>query len=481
LINTFEENNIYVIWTVNPYNAVDQGDTSVETRGNTKLPKDLDAYAKFLTVAVERYDYVKYWQIHNEINVDKFFWDDTSENYALLLKTSYDAIKAGNPNAKVVIGGMSNPSGVSIGNDYTTIMSELKKLGGTFDVFDIHWYGFVGNYKEHDKAKETLVHFMEESLPTLLDGFDDVEEVWMTEIGTHSGSNVIGQIKFQDQSESEQAIELFKRYAYSISHGISKLFWNKVVESVSYSREFNHKDYFSNIGLIHNGCEYIDQLECDCPNNCVDDPGKNVEKLSYYTYKLMIEKLEGSDWDNVEIIQEDTDNIYAYKFQRGSEEIYLLWWDYFEESNYQDRNTKTISLSELGLSGSYFLTEAVPYYEDGGVLKNSGESYPNFFNKYKVTDKIELGISPVYIEVFNKQIHVSNTYTEIIKNSNSGNNIVNSNSNINSDNCDLNHDGQIDSKESGLCAGSTQDASSANDCDFNHDGQVDSKESSVCT
>ncbi|MCF7861242.1 hypothetical protein K9M79_03265 [Candidatus Woesearchaeota archaeon] len=398
LIETFEEKGINVIWTINPYNAIDQGDDSIESRGNTKLPNNLDAYAKFLEAAVERYDYVKYWQVHNEINVDQFFWDDTSENYALLLKTSYDAIKKANPDAKVVIGGMSNPNGITEGNDYTTIMSELQDLGGTFDVFDVHWYGFVGNYKQHDKTKETLVHFMEESLPELLEGFD-VEEVWMTEIGTHSGSNVVGNIRFADQNESDQAGELFKRYAYSSAHGISKLFWNKIIESASYSQQFNHNDYFDNLGLVHNGVEYIEnKLEDNCPTNCISDSGKNVKKLSYYTLKLMTEKLKGSDWNNIETIQESND-VYVYKFtnKETNEPTWVAW---------SDSGSGSVSLSSLGISSAK-VTEAVPDYENGLDIEDSGVAFEDMFKESVVSGSVQLGDVPVFIEESNNNMDIS--------------------------------------------------------------------------
>lgn len=52
--------------------------------------------------------------------------------------------------------------------------------------------------------------------------------------------------------------------------------WNLMVERHEFAGQPN--SYFDNVGLI---------------NNPAND-GKSHKKLSYFTYKLMIEKLEGS-------------------------------------------------------------------------------------------------------------------------------------------------------------------------------------------
>ncbi|KAF5436221.1 hypothetical protein C5S36_00880, partial [Candidatus Methanophagaceae archaeon] len=57
--------------------------------------------------------------------------------------------------------------------------------------------------------------------------------------------------------------------------------------------------YFDHTGLIYDG-------------QGSNDLGLGVKKLSYYTYKLMTEKLECSNWNNIETIQE-SDNVYVYK------------------------------------------------------------------------------------------------------------------------------------------------------------------------
>jgi len=43
---------------------------------------------------------------------------------------------------------------------------------------------------------------------------------------------------------------------------------------------------------------------------------QHFKNLGFYTYKLMVEKLEGSDWDNIEPLMEGTNNTYVYRFPR---------------------------------------------------------------------------------------------------------------------------------------------------------------------
>ena len=317
LANELTQNGFNLSWTVNHFNRFDQG----QNTPTAMAPNDLIAYRKFIKAAAERYDgdgnndapgspVVNYWQIHNEVNVD-FFWKDTPKAYAELLKVSYDAIKEANPNAKVAIAGMSNPSGLfEGGNSYAVILEELKKIGGTFDIFDVHWFGYVGNYKKHNKAgKEVLTEFMNVDLSNVLNDFNNVE-VWFTEDGTHTGSDVdLKSGLAPAQSEIDQAGELVKRYIYPLANGVKKIFWRNVIESRSYSRAFKRNDYFDNIGLVYNGCGIEDEKFTCKPEGVGDDLGEGVKKLSYYTYKLMVEKLERSDWDNIQIINE-SDNIY---------------------------------------------------------------------------------------------------------------------------------------------------------------------------
>ena len=57
-----------------------------------------------------------------------------------------------------------------------------------------------------------------------------------------------------------------------------------------------------------------------------DDLGFGVKKLSYYTYKKMVEILEGNDWDNIETIQKKTEvGIFWKFFIKNGKPIWVAW------------------------------------------------------------------------------------------------------------------------------------------------------------
>ena len=98
-----------------------------------------------------------------------------------------------------------------------------------------------------------------------------------------------------------------------------------------------------------------------------------VPRLSYYSFKLMIEKLECADWNTIQTVEGLPDKVYGYKFthKQTGEPVHVLWWDYFEEENYLKGDTKNISLNTLSATGSVKMTDAIPDFEDGIELRRS--------------------------------------------------------------------------------------------------------------
>ncbi len=122
------------------------------------------------------------------------------------------------------------------------------------------------------------------------------------------------------------------------------------------------------------------------------------KKLSYYTYKKMVEVLDGSDWNSIQTIQE-SDNVYLFKFMKNGNPLYVAWWDYFNDPSYAMGKTRSISLS--GLQGvSAVVTEAVPKFATGVEVTD----YATAFNTQTVmvssgSVTLTLNENPVFIEV----------------------------------------------------------------------------------
>lgn len=324
LFSETSKNDINSLITVRSFNQWDQPTQQIKMGKllKPKAPRDMASFLKFLAKAVERYTgegtgdttgstVVTYWQIENEI--DGNFWGDSPENYARLLKASCQTIKKTNPVAKVVIAGASDVEGFN--RFFIPVLKELRRIEDKpgeryFDVFDFHWYGNAGEYKNiHGNDLQVFIEMCNKTLSNY--GYSNVP-LWITETGTYGGRGVVGKRgePLPEQDEAVQASELVKRYVYFIGCGIKKIFWSHLVEEHHRDGFGTFNDYFENVGLINN------------PRNL----GDSSNKMAYYSYKLLIEKLEGSSWENTYRVDLGT-GVYAYCFLKNGKNIFVIWSD----------------------------------------------------------------------------------------------------------------------------------------------------------
>ena len=107
-------------------------------------PADYDQWAKWIAMIVERYKGdIHYWEVWNEPNeytctstaCEGFFYGDASE-YAQLLSTTYDAIKAADSSANVLIAGVFMPLNHE---DLSEWLQEVaENAPDKFDIANIH-------------------------------------------------------------------------------------------------------------------------------------------------------------------------------------------------------------------------------------------------------------------------------------------------------------------------------------------------------
>lgn len=353
------------------------------------LPADEKAYRVFVREAVKRYSFIRYWQVSNEPN----FKEGAPADFAQLQQITYEAIKEGNPHAKVLIAGLAgNMDALNINDAYYEPV--LKELEGKYmDVFDIHFYGDAKcgslKYKRPDEVETHFLGYRDFKTVyayyrKLLDenGFSHVP-IWVTEMGTFSGAVGMGPNSLI-QTEAEQARDLIKRYVYPLSLGIKKIFW-----AFGIGEGFGEwdNDFFDHTGFIYTGKDGLHKFD--------------ERKLGYYAYKLMTEKLEGSDWSKIETVKEDeASHICVYKFIKGDKEILVAWWDYFLDEAYPSQKRKQLVLT--GIKNTRIeITEAVPRCSSGKEVDVS--DYIASFNKETVAvneGKLQIGLgeNPVYIE-----------------------------------------------------------------------------------
>jgi len=107
--------------------------------------------------------------------------------------------------------------------------------------------------------------------------------IWITESGINGKLN---------EDEEEWTAWIAKHYVFHMANGVEKIVWLTLADMSPNVPERTIAKYS---GLL------------------TFQP--KIPKLSYYTYKKMVEVLEESDWNSIQIIQEK-DGIYIYKFTK---------------------------------------------------------------------------------------------------------------------------------------------------------------------
>lgn len=351
-------------------------------RGTHQNPLPIDillenevAFTNFVKAMVERYDgdgandynpniKVKYWQAENEPFPTA--WEDnegTKAGFARFVKLLHDAAVESDPEAKIVLGAasMTEPDRVSI---FEEVISKLKLAGTSFDAADTHYWQYEDKYK-----------IPIEDMRRILDsnGYSNVK-IFSLEHGSIVGDPA--QPDWPIQTEKEQARYLIRSYAYNIANGVSLINWNNLVEWNQFGN--NTGNMWNYMGLIADGL-----------NGDLTPVG--TSRLSYYTYKKMTEKLEGSDWNSIEKVQE-TGGVYIYKFTKSGVPVWIAWND----------NPSPADITISGIGYSYMkITEAIPNKESGQVVDyNSDFIISDPINVTNGTANITLNNTPVFIEEY---------------------------------------------------------------------------------
>lgn len=340
----------------------------------------LEGYKKFVKKIVRRYSKrVKYWMVgQNEFDdlnpLARNLKAYSKEGFNTMIqytKAACEAIAEVCADCRPVIGGSVVPA-ISFskkgdknlapdGNGYQEVASDglyaklipLARESCINLVIDYHfWYK---SDKKDYKNQRGIIDKIRKIAPGA--------EIWNTETGTVDGIN--------GATEFEQARDIVRLYVYALAYGQKKLFWTNTIE---YDWTKDDSSAFDYMGLINN------------PGNT---DGLSHKKLSYYTYKKMVEVLEGSDWDNIQIIQEKY-GVYVYKFIKNDNLIWVAWNDNEAE--------KQVIVSGLR-SNQARITEAVPKRESGKDVMDYNGAFNTKIKKIE-NGKIILILKdiPVFIE-----------------------------------------------------------------------------------
>ncbi len=182
----------------------------VYNRDNSKTMPDLNAWSNYVSETVRFFrGKVNYWQVWNEPENDLYFAGANPAEYARLLRTSYQVIKAANPNAKVVTAGVN---GFAV-----PWMEQMVAAGGEnqYDILAVHPYVLFNTSPEAKYWTDNqLTYFL------AFNKRHGNKPMWATEFGwTTNSSDSSMQV-----SETAQANYLARSYVSGLASGLDKMF-----------------------------------------------------------------------------------------------------------------------------------------------------------------------------------------------------------------------------------------------------------------
>jgi|SRR3989338_2530319 len=339
------------------------------------------------------------WNLYNEVNAeyrqtfDKDI-DRAATAYADFVIDSAEVLRNLSPQSKIVLSGAGSGTNLEEkhGEFYRLVFSKLKQSKiacEPFDYWESHWFGEFNNYAKNEIGYEAkdFIDFLKNN------GYGD-KEFLIRAGATYSGQDTQERKHLMDnyQSEQQQAGFLVKRFIYNLANGAKKIAWSTVYEHEKYQGDTHV--HFNYMGLIYNGIPDGKSKKQKCAEGWLPcpDPGKSIKKLSYYTFKKLIEILKGSDWENIQTIREKN-GVYVYKFTKQGKSIWVAWND--------NKKQKEITISGINLN-QVKITEAAPKYESGKDVKDYETAF-NTETKSVSNGKITITLSDVSVFVEEKQ------------------------------------------------------------------------------
>ena len=179
-----------------------------------RRPADPARFARFMSAAAQRYrGQVLSWELWNEPDNEQY-WLGTVEQYARLVEAGARAVRAADPGARVVLGGMSKMR--------SPFLEELLGplgVGGLVDVINLHGYletWDAARAEEYPRRIEAVAQLAREVAP----GAD----LWMAEFGYSDWRRPDGRpsewayaVHAYEHTTPFQAVALFRAHILALS------------------------------------------------------------------------------------------------------------------------------------------------------------------------------------------------------------------------------------------------------------------------
>lgn len=333
------------------------------TYSNGPIDKvDLQEFVQFVTALVERYDgdgvddapgspVVKHWEFYNEpdagveLNAAEYgasYWGPFGDEYADMLCAVYGPVKAANPEARVVFGGVAYDSfidGEGRGAFVREFLGDVLAAGGgdCFDVMNFHYYPpFASVWADYGPGMLGKVNH-------LRDNYDIAgKPLIVTEAGWHSEDYSVYQST--PQMQSRYVIRLFTQAKVA---GLDALSW----------------------------WTWIDPGGGYGPNGLLNEELET--KPAYYAYRDAAARLGRASFEAALDAGADTVEVYRFSSDDG-QPFYVAW------SNDDSSHTVLLPLSRAHLVDMYGdVLDAVHDRDDGSA---NGQI------------RVTFGRDPIYVE-----------------------------------------------------------------------------------
>jgi len=269
--------------------------------------RDRNLYEDYVKELVERYDgdgIADYYPLRYPIKIWQFeespaysHYQRVRENFMLpseylkALKITRRAMRTSAKEAQLVLGAMT-ASFKSLPEDYSTeYLKELASLG-VEDYYDMFAMDFA-------PASENL-NVVDDYIRSYRQALGTEKNFIVTSLLIGSAGPADKNIKYAFATQEDQARNLVRFITYFLSRGAQKVLWARMKD------EEEPNSMYKDAGLI-------------------DTFGQ--KKVAFHTYLALAEKINGDLPDDIEILADGDEGIYAFKFNRRDigKDVFVLW------------------------------------------------------------------------------------------------------------------------------------------------------------
>lgn len=268
-------------------------------------PEDMQDWYDFVYEAVDRYkDYIHTWELWNEGDNEEF-WVGTWEEQLELVKVGAQAVKAADPTAKTVFGGLTNKDPRHVETIFTSGVADY------IDVINVHYYNETWDATPAERIYDSV-----KEVADVIRTYGGKQELWIAEIGYSDYVDETGRVSYwvrtrapYEKTREFQAVTFVRSYGLiAATEDVSNVLWYEVKDLRSSSAA---------IGDVNN--YHLGALEQSLFPKHLWFAVASVKQLFAAPYRSI----------DSEIVIDDSSARapYVYAFRRENGDVILLAWN----------------------------------------------------------------------------------------------------------------------------------------------------------